>query len=707
SLRASNCTFTGNSAIQGTAIFGTGAITIDNCTIFGNGSGNTVVHTASTATVRVRNTIIAGNLAGQGEVAGTFISEGYNLIGTQASGTTGFGATGDQLGVTAAQVKLGSLEDNGGMTPTRMPLPGSLAIDQGKRGVDLNNQPIKTDQRGKPRPVDQPNVNNAPGGDASDVGAVETGLAQTGPFTVTHTAEHQDGVCSEDDCTLLDAINAANANADASVINFVPGMSGIITTHQLTPGGIPISESVTINGPGARNLMISAQYAGRVFYVSGSEVAISGLTVAAARYNFSGGAIYHFNGGTLTLSDCTMTDNATTASNGDGGGIFNAAGSTLVLERCTFYLNEAPQFGGGVYSDGVFTATNSTFSANYALRGGGVISRFNGGAARMTLRNCTITGNTARDGVASPGFGGGGVFAEGNSTQYFAANNLIAGNFATNDPDIRGNYTSQGNNLIGKIGDASGFANGVNGDKVGTVAAPLNAQFGSLGSNGGPTDTWSLLASSPAINSGNNALAPVTDQRGFGRNGVSDIGAYEFNGPPPPVSLAGAVSRKTHGASGTFDIGLALTGTPTVECRRANGDYRIIFTFTNRIATVGSTVVTSGTGFVSSSEIGVDARQYVVNLSGIANAQRVTVTLFNVTDGLGYNSSSVPVAMGVLSGDSTGDGSVSASDISQTKGQSGQPVSASNFRSDVNGNGAITASDIAQVKAQSGTQLSP
>jgi hypothetical protein len=61
--------------------------------------------------------------------------------------------------------------------------------------------------------------------------------------------------------------------------------------------------------------------------------------------------------------------------------------------------------------------------------------------------------------------------------------------------------------------------------------------------------------------------------------------------------------------------------------------------------------------------------------------------------------------MGVLLGDTTGNRSVNASDISQTKGQSGTPVGASNFREDVTANGEINSSDISVVKAQSGTSL--
>ena len=50
----------------------------------------------------------------------------------------------------------------------------------------------------------------------------------------------------------------------------------------------------------------------------------------------------------------------------------------------------------------------------------------------------------------------------------------------------------------------------------------------SLADNGGPTLTHALLPGSPAINAGNNAVCPVTDQRGVARDAACDVGAYEF-----------------------------------------------------------------------------------------------------------------------------------------------------------------------------------
>jgi hypothetical protein len=92
-----------------------------------------------------------------------------------------------------------------------------------------------------------------------------------------------------------------------------------------------------------------------------------------------------------------------------------------------------------------------------------------------------------------------------------------------------------------------------------------------------------------------------------------------------------------------------------------------------------------------------------VNLTGIANAQTITVTLGGVNDGT--NISDVEAAMSVLIGDTTGNGLVNSSDISQTQSQTGQPVSANNFREDLTVNGAINSSDIALAQSQSGTAL--
>jgi hypothetical protein len=173
------------------------------------------------------------------------------------------------------------------------------------------------------------------------------------------------------------------------------------------------------------------------------------------------------------------------------------------------------------------------------------------------------------------------------------------------------------------------------------------------------------------------------------------------------LEATSAVSRKTHGAAGTFDVNLPLTGAPGVECRTggANGDHTIVVTF-NNVVTEGDASVSAG------SVVGAptfDGNAMTINLTGIANVQQITVSLSDVKDAFGQTLPNASVSMNVLLGDTTGNKAVNAGDIAQTKGQSGAPVNgvvgASNFRNDTNADGSINASDISQVKSVSGTTL--
>jgi len=175
-----------------------------------------------------------------------------------------------------------------------------------------------------------------------------------------------------------------------------------------------------------------------------------------------------------------------------------------------------------------------------------------------------------------------------------------------------------------------------------------------------------------------------------------------------PIQLVSAVSSKVHGSAGTFNVNLPPSGNPGIECRSggANGDYTLVFNFTNPLTTVANASVTSGTGSVASNKIdGTDAHNYIVNLSGVTNAQVITVSLGNVSDSASNFSSAVLISMGVLLGDTTGDGFVNSADISQTKSQSGQGVTTANFREDVNADGFINSADVSLVKSKSGTAL--
>jgi Dockerin type I domain len=101
----------------------------------------------------------------------------------------------------------------------------------------------------------------------------------------------------------------------------------------------------------------------------------------------------------------------------------------------------------------------------------------------------------------------------------------------------------------------------------------------------------------------------------------------------------------------------------------------------------------------------VSGSQVTVDLAGVTDAQRITVTLHNVNDGT--STGDVPISMGVLIGDVNGNGAVSAADVALTKSQVGVQVSGSNFREDVNVNGTISSTDVALVKSDLGQSLPP
>src|SRR6266404_3184089 len=166
------------------------------------------------------------------------------------------------------------------------------------------------------------------------------------------------------------------------------------------------------------------------------------------------------------------------------------------------------------------------------------------------------------------------------------------------------------------------------------------------------------------------------------------------------IAPIGAVSRKTHGSAGNFDVDLPLSGPEGIEPRTGgpNGNHTIVVTFPGPIQSIGSAscggqpATTSTNGSV-----------VTVNCTGVPNATDIAITLLNVSDGT--NTGNVSIPMGVVEGDTTANRAVNSSDISQTQSQSGQAVTGSNFREDVTVNGLINSSDIAFVQSKSGTGL--
>jgi hypothetical protein len=334
-------------------------------------------------------------------------------------------------------------------------------------------------------------------------------------------------------------------------IDFDPALNG--HTILLTTAELVIDKSITISGPGA-NLLAASRAQGApafsIFHVgAGLTVVIQGLTISngsALQFGCGGGIL--IDGSTLTVTDCTVSNNST---DGTGGGICVENNGTLTIESSTLSGNYAGDYGGGMANDGTITINNSTLSDNRGeFAAGAILNGFSTGAS-LTVSNSTLSGNTTQ-------LHGGGIFNGGQAviTNSTLSDNsgmtagaivnrlgtlemtntvLNRGDLGPNISNDIGTVTSHGYNLCDD--NCAGVLNGP-GDQLN--AEPL---LGPLQDNGGPTFTHALLLGSPAIDSGdpNFTPPPVFDQRGpgFDRvvNGRIDKGSFEVQGPgPTPTS---------------------------------------------------------------------------------------------------------------------------------------------------------------------------
>lgn len=323
---------------------------------------------------------------------------------------------------------------------------------------------------------------------------------------------------------------------DSTVSNNLTGGAG---------GGINITGgTVTLNGStlsnNAAGLGLTNSGPGGGIYNLGGTVTLNDSTVDNHNTAFNGAGINNTSTGTLTLNDSTVSNNASRAS---GGGIETRG--TLTLDGSTVSNNSAGVYGGGItsltnLSDRSTTIRNSTISRNTAAgsaaepRGGGILNIV--GLTR--IENSTIAFNTALAGEGS------GVVSEGNAnTSTEVLSTIISGNANNSDVERFGtvnSFQSFGYNLIGGGNSTSAFNQP--GDRTGVTTPGL----GPLTNNGGPTQTHALLPGSPAIDAGSNANCPSTDQRGQTRpkdgdgnaTATCDIGAFEKEAAPPPPNRA-------------------------------------------------------------------------------------------------------------------------------------------------------------------------
>ena len=164
------------------------------------------------------------------------------------------------------------------------------------------------------------------------------------------------------------------------------------------------------------------------------------------------------------------------------------------------------------------------------------------------------------------------------------------------------------------------------------------------------------------------------------------------------LTLLSAASRLTHGAAGTFDIAMPLTGTSGVEDRSAAGSFLAVFTFDAQVTSGNAAVVggtaTAGTPTFSGNEMRVP-------LTSVADIQIVTIEISNVNGGGG----TADVNFGFLKADVNASRTVDRPDLTQIQTDRGQIVNSSNFRDDINLSGVVDNPDKNAVSANRGHSI--
>jgi CSLREA domain-containing protein len=407
-------------------------------------------------------------------------------------------------------------------------------------------------------------------------GALVYGPSQT--LDVTTTDDNFDnGNCQPADCSLRQAINAANAGDGTFTIDVPAGTYQLSTQVNVLGappefGALTITNGMTIVGDSARTTTVVGQATldrsadgNRVFDIAqgAGPVTIQRFTIehgtATPSNGFFGGNVR--NQGTLTLAEDTITDGSAYS----GGGVSNDGG-TMTIDRSTITDNVAPYGGadsggvqntGGSGHDGHLTITTSTITGNSASNGGGVFS-WGDTADTVDIVSSTITNNTS-----TAAFDGGGLrVTEGtmNVTGSIVSSNTEAASTTPVASNCSTGVASGGFNL--EDGTDCGFTS--DGDQQ-----SKDPQLSALADNPGPadeTDTMAIAATSPAVDAANDVCLD-TDQRGLVRpqGAACDVGAYELVPSPPAnddFANATPISGTTGETTGTNVGATEQTGEP-------------------------------------------------------------------------------------------------------------------------------------------------
>lgn len=391
-------------------------------------------------------------------------------------------------------------------------------------------------------------------------------------FNVNKTADTADGSCDPADCSLREAIVAANASGGADTVNVPAGH------YTLTLGTeLPISATLTIVGAGAGATSIDGNATTRVFNVSGAGTAVtmSGLTIERGR-STNGSAILFGGTGTntLTLRDSVFSNNSATGTGGVIGASYGTFGNTLTMTiaNSTFSSNTAGLSGGGSGAGGAIffdfgggpntlnlNVANSAFTGNRAGGGspatsgtGGAIQIGSGGSSNslsLSVTDTTLSGNRAGgDGAIGAG---GGVFVDVGGAGNTVGLTVNGSTFSSN---------SAGGSGGGGTGGAIHFGAGVTSTLTlsaanSTISGNTAGGGAGTGSGGGIFFTGGIAGSSGRLT--NVTVAGNTASGGIGTGGGLNAGAN--------TTLVNTIIAGNTAAAGTNCFGPPTSGGHNLE----------------------------------------------------------------------------------------------------------------------------------------------
>jgi VCBS repeat-containing protein len=348
--------------------------------------------------------------------------------------------------------------------------------------------------------------------------------------------------------TLRDAVAAAGSNDHITfdIRSSTPGLPDYPATIRLQQP-LVLNNNLTFDGPGADQLTISGDTfangtANVQLFVIKAFVTMNRITFTKGHDSFAGGAFEVSTNGNLKLSYCAVTDSSADVW---GGGIDVDLGH-LSLDHCLLsgnFTSASLGQGGGAIS--LFTEqeceiANTTFSSNQQLSpvglGGGALyveAADSGLELDVFVLSCTFSNNL------DAANHGSSIRPNVSSTFVQLRNTIFADGHGKNlERDQSGIVLSLGGN-ISDDGTSTIFSAG--GEPVNTVILDQPTDrtntvsvLSALTNHFGPTLTHALGSNSPAINNAvSYGAGPFldtlgTDQRGYWREGSSDIGAFEL-----------------------------------------------------------------------------------------------------------------------------------------------------------------------------------